>query len=111
MKLSFILVLLFISAPAFAQKTADFKVGMTTRLFTDDARTNWAGDAARPLLTKIWYPAETTAQESEITIGAPDKPLLISGRAARDAKILPAKKPYPLIILSHGTGGSALQLM
>ena len=59
----------------------------------------------------IWYPAETGATEQEITIGAPDKPLFISGRAAREAKVLPGKKRYPLIILSHGGGGAALQMM
>lgn len=111
MKFLFILVLLFISVPAFAQKKADYKVGMTTRLFTDDARTNWAGTAPRPLLTTVWYPADAETTEKEITIGAPDKPLFISGHAARDAKILPGKKRYPLVVLSHGTGGSALQLM
>lgn len=111
MKLSFILVLLFISAPAFAQKKAEFKVGMTTRLFTDQSRTNWTGDAPRPLLTTVWYPASKDATEQEITIGAPDKPLFISGRAARNAKVLPSKKRYPLIVLSHGGGGAALQMM
>ena len=84
---------------------------MTTRLFADESRTNWAGTEARPLLTMIWYPAEAKAEEREITIGAPDKPLFLSGRAARDAKVLPGKRRYPLIILSHGTGGAALQLM
>lgn len=110
MKALFILFLLFISTPAFAQK-ADFKVGMTTRLFSDSDRTDWAGTAPRPLLTTIWYPTTKGASEQEITIGAPDKPLFISGHAARDAKVLPGKKRYPLVILSHGGGGAALQMM
>ena len=110
MKTLLILLLLFISVPVFAQNST-FKVGMTTRLFADESRTNWAGTEARPLLTMIWYPAEAKAEEREITIGAPDKPLFLSGRAARDAKVLPGKRRYPLIILSHGTGGAALQLM
>lgn len=110
MKAFFIFIFLFVSLPAFAQ-TGDFKVGMTTRLFSDENRTNWAGTAPRPLLTMIWYPATNDTTEQEITIGEPDKPLFISGRAAREAKILPGKKRYPRIVLSHGTGGSALQLM
>ena len=110
MKILSAIILLLCFIPVWAQKPA-FKVGMKVRLFTDESRTDWAGTAARPLLTMVWYPAEANAVEKEITIGAPDKPLFLSGRAARDAKILPSKKRYPLIVLSHGTGGSALQMM
>lgn len=110
MKVLFTLLLLFVSISASAQNSA-FKVEMTTRLFSDDSRTDWAGTAPRPLLTTVWYPATKDATEREITIGAPDKPLFISGHAARDAKILPGKKRYPLVILSHGGGGAALQMM
>lgn len=111
MKVSFILLMfLFVSIPVAAQNSV-FKVGMTTRLFLDEERTDWTGTAPRPLLTMIWYPADEGATEKEIVIGAPDKPLFISGHAARDAKILPGKKPYPLVILSHGGGGAALQMM
>ena len=106
-----ITLILFAFAPAILAQDSVHKVGMKTRLFTDENRTNWTGDAPRPLLTMIWYPAEMGATEQEITVGAPDKPLFISGRAARDADVLPSKKRYPLIVLSHGTGGAALQMM
>lgn len=104
------ILLISISVPALAQNYA-LKVGMTTRSFSDQTRINWARTAPRPLLTMVWYPADEDAVEQEITIGAPDKPLFISGRAARDAKVLSSKKRYPLIVLSHGGGGAALQMM
>lgn len=110
MKILSIVLLLFFSIPAFAQNST-FKVGMTTRLFEDDDRTNWAGTAPRPLLTTVWYPATEDAVEQEISIGAPEKPLFIAGRAAKEAKISPSAKRYPLVVLSHGTGGAALQMM
>ena len=110
MKTFFVLILFLCFIPVWAQKPV-FKVGMKVRSFADESRTDWTGTAGRPLLTMIWYPAEAEAEEKEITIGAPDKPLFISGRAARDAKVLPSKKRYPLVVLSHGGGGAALQMM
>lgn len=87
------------------------KVGMTTKLFSDESRTNWQGNAPRPILTTIWYPSDGKTSEEQVVIGSPEKPIFISGNAAKDAKISSSKKRYPLIVLSHGTGGSALQLM
>lgn len=110
MKLLSFLILLIIPIQSAAQNSPS-KAGMKVREYTDTNRTNWSGNAPRPLLTMLWYPAEVAAQETEITIGAPDKPLFIAGRAARNAKISSSKKPYPLVVLSHGTGGAGLQLM
>lgn len=87
------------------------KVGMTTKLFSDENRTNWEGTVPRPLLTAIWYPTDSKINEQQVIIGSPDKPLFISGKAIKDADISVSKNRYPLMILSHGTGGSALQLM
>ena len=110
MKLLSFFILLLIPIQSAAQNSPS-KIGMKTREFTDVNRTNWAGDAPRPLLTLVWYPADAKSEETEITVGAPDKPLFLAGRAARNGKITPVKKRYPLVVLSHGTGGSALQLM
>lgn len=111
MKIILIILLLLTVAQAARAQNSVYQVGMKTRLFSDEKRTDWSGGAPRPLLTMIWYPAEKDVIEREITIGAPDKPLFLSGRAARDVKISSGKKHYPLIVLSHGTGGAALQMM
>lgn len=52
-----------------------------------------------------WYPAEPGAQEAALTIGPPDTPLFEVGTAAADAAI--AKGRWPVLLLSHGNGGSA----
>lgn len=43
-------------------------------------------------------------------IGPPDAPLFYAGRAAKDAVLAPVFGKYLVIALSHGTGGSAMQM-
>lgn len=85
-----------------------YKVGWRTLPYVDKQRLNRAGTAPRPLLTELWYPAVEAAKETELFLGAPDGAFFKGGRAARDADLLPAT--FPLILLSHGTGGAAMQL-
>ena len=88
------------------------KVGMVTRNFVDEKRKNWQGTAPRPLRTAIWYPAATTATKEEIIFGgAPAEQVFAPVAVAPDAEISRASRKYPLALLSHGTGGSALQMM
>jgi predicted dienelactone hydrolase len=84
------------------------KVGHCTRAWTDPQRTNWTGP--RPLLTEIWYPAPDTVVEHDIGIGPPGQPLFTAGKAARDAELVGMPTHFPCPLLSHGTGGSELQL-
>lgn len=53
----------------------------------------------------VWYPAQAGAQETALTIGPPDAPLFEVGTAAADAAI--ARGRWPVLLLSHGNGGSA----
>ncbi len=85
-----------------------YKVGLRTWPYFDKTRTNWEGTAPRPLLTDIWYPAVDHADETDIVFGPPGAPLFKVGRAARDTELAPAI--FPLVLLSHGTGGAALQM-
>jgi predicted dienelactone hydrolase len=88
------------------------KVGMVTRNFTDENRKNWEGTAPRPLRTVIWYPAAATAALSETIFGGPpDKEVFAPVTVAAGAEISLGLQKYPLILLSHGTGGSAIQMM
>ena len=88
------------------------KVGMVTRNFTDDKRMNWQGTAPRPLRTAIWYPAVPTATKEETIFGgAPEKQVFTPVTVAPDADISQTVTKYPLVLLSHGTGGSAVQMM
>ncbi len=54
----------------------------------------------------IWYPASAQAVEAPLDVGPPDKPLFTSGSAAANADFEDAR-PRPLILLSHGFGGTA----
>ncbi len=63
------------------------------------------GEAA--LRITIWYPA--SASEAEVDIGPPKSPLFVAGRAAKDAAFADARR-HPLVLLSHGFGGSARQM-
>lgn len=82
------------------------KVGETTREFAGDANTNWRGAAKHVLVTEIWYPAPGNVDETAQPLGD----VFEGGKAARDAPIAPAPKSFPLILISHGTGGQARQL-
>lgn len=53
----------------------------------------------------VWYPAVDGAVESPLDIGAPGHPSFRSGSAAVDAAFAGGK--HPVVLLSHGFGGSA----
>jgi predicted dienelactone hydrolase len=79
-------------------------VGRVSRAYVDSARTDWLGAAPRPIATTVWYPAATGSREVDWQVG-----VFRFGRSAPDATFADAA-PRPLILLSHGTGGSVGQL-
>jgi predicted dienelactone hydrolase len=85
-----------------------FKVGVGQRAFVPDKPYCWRGAKTHALLTTVWYPADSASIEQPTSIGPPDSPLFAVGSAAPGAR--PATGRFPLIVLSHGTGGSALML-
>src|SRR5689334_22880786 len=80
-------------------------VGAADRHFIPPEPYNWRGARTHALKTTIWYPASTDVAMTEHEIGPPDSPLFRLGRWSDDAK--PAGGRFPLLALSHGTGGSA----
>ena len=87
-------------------------VGMVTCNFKDEKRRNWQGTGPRPLRTAIWYPAATTATKKETIFGGPpEQEVFAPVTVSPDAEISRAVQEYPLVLLSHGTGGSAMQVM
>jgi len=85
-------------------------VGFSLRQFSAPENYNWRGSENRTLDGIVWYPAEASDKEKDQYIGPPDAPLFYAGRAAKDATLAPSFARFPLIALSHGTGGSALQM-
>lgn len=85
-------------------------VGRTTRCWEDTERTRWDGTGNRPLETAIWYPAEASARQTTTHLGPPGVPFFQLGWVALDAALAPGEDRWPLVVLSHGTGGSLLGL-
>lgn len=92
------------------QEPANFKAGVTTRVFHPKAERNWRGAQHQELDVTVWYPAAENAVEAQQEIGPPDAPLFLAGKAAAHAAMPPALDKWPLILLSHGSGGSAMQM-
>lgn len=80
-------------------------VGRAHAGFVDPSRPAWRGEGARPLATTLWYPAAPGTRETAWRIG-----VFQAGHGAPGAGAADLAGPAPLIVLSHGTGGSAAQL-
>lgn len=78
-------------------KQADLSIGQKTLDLFDSTR-------SRPVKTEVWYPAENNLSTAE----QPDYSPFVRMTTFRDASVLPGK--YPLIIMSHGTGGGRLTM-
>lgn len=62
-------------------------------------------DHRATMAVTIWYPAAPGTRETPEVIGPPDKPYFRVASVAADAS--PAKGRRPVILMSHGFGGSA----
>lgn len=82
-------------------------VGETMRVFHPAAARHWRGARTQALVTHIWYPVDTSVPQTPHEIGAPGRPLFHGHAAADDAPLSAALARYPLLVLSHGTGGTA----
>ncbi|RED46188.1 alpha/beta hydrolase family protein [Aestuariispira insulae] len=82
-------------------------VGFQQGQFEDEGRPNWDGNGPRPIRYCVWYPAEDGSPGGLMDIGPPEAPLFHMGEIAPDAPLAEAINPYPVVLLSHGTGGNA----
>jgi len=90
-----------------ADRSAPFHVGETMRVFHPTVERYWRGARTQALATAIWYPVDAALAEQPHDIGPPDKPFFLGHPLAPNAPIAPQSARYPLIVLSHGTGGTA----
>jgi predicted dienelactone hydrolase len=93
-----------------AAKPVIYKVGLMHRQFTPPEPYDWRGAKTHALVTDIWYPAEPAAVEQMQWIGSPDNPFAKEAKAAPDAAFLPGAEKFPLVLLSHGIGGSSAMM-
>jgi len=111
----------------FPKPTGPYPVGARLYHWTDSARCDqYSNDSAHPhreLMVKIWYPASATRIEKPSMPYRPDlfahikktQPLiwLLSGAARhmyqyeeKNASLAPSEPRFPVIIFSHGGGGT-----
>jgi predicted dienelactone hydrolase len=102
--------LFFSIAQAGVPKTVIYKVGVVNRHFTPPEPYDWREAKTRALVTDIWYPADPAAVEQVQWIGSADAPFAKAAKAARDAKPIATPEKFPLILLSHGIGGSSAMM-
>src|ERR1700742_1840461 len=86
-----------------AQAAANVTVGMTTRQYTDEKRTEWEGSQPRPLTTVVWYPVAPT-RPLKFVFDSPRTPVYFPDAVAADAPLASSPGTYPLVLLSHGGG-------
>src|SRR6202046_100632 len=91
------------------KSSSNFKVGSAFRKFAPTEPYNWRGASTHALLATVWYPAAASAVEKPIEIPGMSQ-LFVIGSAAQDATVASAPSKFPMIVLSHGTGGSAMQM-
>jgi len=89
---------------------ADYVVGQTERSFTPKEARNWRGAEEHTLTTLIWYPVAPGTPVQHLDYGPPGKPIFRGLDIAHDAAPAKHGSGLPLLLLSHGTGGSAASM-
>jgi predicted dienelactone hydrolase len=87
-----------------------FKVGVASRHLLPTEPYDWRGAGMHALLEVIWYPAENGADPKPQRIPPVGPAIFEAAPAAPEAKIAASPAKLPLILLSHGTGGTAQSL-
>lgn len=78
--------------------------GYRTGVIWDVSRSNWQNNGHRPIAWSAWYPAEDVEKAEP-----PSGQFFELGNVIWEATLAP-KERFPVILLSHGTGGTAESL-
>jgi predicted dienelactone hydrolase len=97
------IALLFVSLTGSAEA---FPVGERHLVTTNQTAALRDAAHSNQLRVTVWYPAAGDAVEKSLDIGKPGHPLLKPGTAAPDALFADGKR-RPVILFSHGFGGTA----
>ena len=82
-------------------------VGETHRVTSEQTASLRDAQHRTALRVTVWYPAAADAVERPLVVGPPAKPLFDVGAVAPDAAFATDGTRRPVILLSHGFGGSA----
>lgn len=102
--LPLVLIVLLFTVACGDTQNREVPVGRVHLALNDEQRLNWSGDGPRPLGATVWYPASSDSSEEQWKAG-----VFHFGHSALNAPFADSSE-RPLIVLSHGTGGSAAQL-
>lgn len=80
-------------------------VGIAFASYADAQRPRWDGPGARPVEVTFWYPAAAGSRQEEWRVA-----FFRPGPGAFSAPLPDSPRRFPLVLLSHGTGGSAVSL-
>ena len=83
----------------------DAAVGAAYRKFSDSSREDWVSGGSRPIVTTVWYPAYAASKPRRQVVGP-----FQTGRYQIGACWRSGTEKLPLVVLSHGTGGSAASI-
>ncbi len=104
---SFFALLLCLASPLLADT---YHAGVTDLNVQPMAERNWRGSPSHVLHCVLWYPADATAHEAEQSVNMPGlPPLFRAGTAAPGAPLSSHAGKLPLVVMSHGLGGTADQ--
>ncbi|MEM7750879.1 MAG: dienelactone hydrolase, partial [Pseudomonadota bacterium] len=84
-----------------------YAVGYQEGVTTDPERPCWTSVDPRPLSWSAWYPASQDTPTKEKLIGSPGSEIFRLGHIAENADLSLDTAEWPVVLLSHGTGGSA----
>jgi predicted dienelactone hydrolase len=87
---------------------SDVPVGYTNASVAGDTASR--GDLDNRLHVVIWYPAADRTQTEPIEIGPPGVAYFVESQGALDAPIAATPAQLPFIVVSHGTGGTSMDL-
>jgi len=83
-----------------------FRPGYIEGVATDPKRRAWRYSSPRPLPWAAWYPSAHSSAMVDKLIGPPGEELFRMGLVAENADVSTAQDHWPVVLLSHGTGGS-----
>ena len=85
-----------------------YRTGYAEGRLHDDNRSDWDDVSPRPVAWSCWYPVTEEAADAVRRCGDEDAGSpFVRAETARDAALSDAFAEWPLVLLSHGTGGSA----
>jgi predicted dienelactone hydrolase len=85
-----------------------YKVGVAFRSFAPKEPYDWRDAREHTLSVVVWYPTDAGAREKPLVMRGLD--IFELGRVAQDAPLAAKTARFPLVVISHGTGGSALSM-